>query len=267
MTDKLQSFLELIYRTTITEIIKVILGFVFTVTLFILSSHILTTVWEFLDPFKWYLSVLFGTGGALIFIFIYQRMSKFHPIFPRLDFDFQILDNDIYYEYRDLTHLIYRRRKVLKALKNGLDAYNDKYLWTGRGNVAISSAIREQTVRETFKKNVWQFYEIRFQKVLSKGESIETEVVWDLEDAARVAVPFMSATVEEPTDLLKLSLSLPPDLKVGQVTCEISSGIGSKKPLSSKTMNLDRYGRVSWGIEKPKLLHHYEIRWLLPSLG
>lgn len=212
---------------------------------------------------KWWFIVIFGFGGAWLFILLYQKFSRFRPTFPRLDFDFQILEKEVSYEYVDKTHMIYRKKNFLRALKNNLDTYHDKYHWTGSGKVKIKSEIKEQQFIETIRKNVWQFYEIRFQKTLKKGEEIETEVIWELEDVAGKAVPFFSATIEEPTDALILNLCLSPGLGVKEAVCEISSGIGAKKPFSSEILKLNRDGWVTWKIRKPKLLHHYEMKWTI----
>ena len=261
MNDKLKDLIKEALGVTIWEIVKCIFGLIFTVTSSVFASRLLISFVSILAQFKWYLAVIFATGSAWIFLVLYQRISKFHPTFPRLDFDFHILEKEITYEYKDKTHMVYRRRALVKALKNGLDAYYDKYQWTGTGNVKISSAIKEHQFRETIKKNVWQFYEIRFQKTLSKKESMDTELIWELKDTAEKAVPFFSATIEEPTDYLKLNLSLPCNIGVREVTCEVSSGIGAKKPFSSKTILLDRNGKATWEIRKPKLLYHYEMKW------
>lgn len=261
MGGKFKNFIKEALGFTIWELIKVILSFIFTVTSSFFVSGLLTSFVNVLIPFKWHLAIIFVTGSAWIFIILYQRFSKFHPIFPHLDFDFHILEKEISYEYKDKTHMLYKKRVLVKALKNGLDTYHDKYHWTGNGNVKIFSAIKEQQFRETIRKNIWQFYEIRFQKTLSKNESIETEVFWELEDTANNAGPFISADIEEPTDLLRLNLSIPHDLGVKEITCETSSGIGAKKPFKSKLRPLDRNGRVTWKEEKPKLLYHYEIKW------
>jgi len=261
MNDKFKDLIREVLGVTIWEIIKFTLGLICTVTSFVFASQLLISVVDILVQFKWYLAIIFATGSAWIFLILYQRISRFHPTFPRLNFDFRILEKEIYYEYKNKTHMVYRKRILVKALKNGLDAYRDKYQWTGSGNVKISSTIKEQQFRETIKKNVWQFYEIRFQKTLAKNETIETEIVWDLEDKAIKAVPFFSATIEEPTDFLKLNLSLAPKLKVKEATREISSGIGAQKPFISKTIPLDRNGKATWEIKKPNLLYHYEIKW------
>jgi len=261
MNDKFKYLIRETLSVTFSEIVKFILGLIFTLTSAVFASRLLISFVATLAQFKWYLAIIFATGSAWIFLILYQRISRFHPIFPRLDFDFQIVEKEITYEYKEKTHMVYRKRVLVKALKNSLDVYHDKYLWTGSGNVNIISTIKEHQFRETIKKNVWQFYEVRFQKTLAKKESMETEIVWDLEDPTMKAVPFFSATIEEPTDLLKLNLSLPPELGVKEVTCEVSSGIGAKKPFSSKTIQLDRNGKTTWEIRKPKLLYHHEIKW------
>lgn len=261
MNDKLKEVISKAIGVTIWEMVKFILGLILTVTSSLLASSLLISFVSILAQFKWYLAVIFSTGSALLFLILYQRLSKFQPNFPHLYFDFHIIEKEITYEYKDKTHMVYRRRVLVKALKNGLESYQDKYQWTGSGNVKISSAIKEHQFRETIKKNVWQFYEIRFQKMLSKNESMETELIWELEDIAVKAVPFFSATIEEPTDCLKLNLSLPSDAGVREVTCEVSSGIGAKKPFSSKTIPLDRNGKAIWEIKRPKLLYHYEMKW------
>jgi hypothetical protein len=50
--------------------------------------------------------------------------------------------------------MTYKKIKLLHALKDGLDRYIDKYHWTGRGKIIVKSAINEQSVKETIKKNV-----------------------------------------------------------------------------------------------------------------
>ena len=261
MNNKFKDLLRKVIDVTILEIIKFSLGLIFTTTFFIFVSQLLVSFVVIPVRFKWCLAIIFAAGGAWLFLILYQRFSRFYPTFPRLDFDFQILEKEVYYEYKNKTHMMYKKRVSVKALKNGLDAYYDKYMWTGSGNVKITSAIKEQQFINTIKKNVWQFYEIRFQKTLAKNESIETEIAWELEDMAMKAVPFFSATIVEPTDFLKLNLSLAPKLKVKEVTCEISSGIAAKKPISSKIIPLDRNGKAAWEIIKPKLFYHYEIKW------
>jgi hypothetical protein len=250
----------------IWEAIKFIVGLVFTTSVCVYLSQLIILVvnLSYISQFRWILAVVAGSGGAWLFMVLREKYNRFRPSFPPLKFNFAVVERDVTYEYIDKTHMVYKKRVIVKALTSGLDSYRDRYSWTGRGNVAIRSGIREHEFTKTFRRNIWQFYEIRFQKALKKGEQIETEVIWKLEDTEGVAVPFMSSTIEEPTELLRLNLSLSPSLGVREATCEISSAIGAKlSPFFSEVRPLDRNGKLSWVIKKPKLLYHYEIKWVL----
>jgi hypothetical protein len=257
----IESLKEDFFKKALYDVAKVLFLLILSISVSLLASKILTLNVVVLQPFAWYLAAIFGSFGALICLFLYRRYYLHRPSFPSLDFDFQILEKDITYEYKDRTHMTYRRKYRIKALKNGLDTYRDKFRWTGRGDINIKSGIPEQHVIETVRKNVWQVYEIRLQRTLKKGDIIETEVVWELDDQASRAVPFFSTTIEEPTKLLRFNLSLPIDFGVREATREVSSGIGSGKPFQSDATPLNKHGEVVWEIKNPKLLYYYEIRW------
>jgi hypothetical protein len=245
------------------EILKFILGVVFTASTLTYISQVAAINFGYFDQLRWYFLVMIASGGGLLFALVYQRLRRFRPVFPRLDFDYEVIEKNIYYEYFDNTRFLYKKKVKLRALKNGLDIYTDKYSWTGKGSILMKCGVREHSVRETIKKNVWQFYEIRFQRMLSKDDIIEAEVIWELEDTEGLAVPFMSATIEEPTRLLRLHLSLAPSLGVREVTCEVSGTIGTKRPFVSQTRMLDGNGAVVWEISRPSLLYHYEMKWVM----
>lgn len=254
-----------IFREAVLEILRFSFGFTFTTSVFAIIAQLLSEVVDVLEPIKWPLTALLVSMSGLIFIVLYQRYYRYRPTFPALDFDFRIIEKEISYEYKDKTHITYRKRCLLKSLRDNLDVYYDKYHWTGLGRIDVKSAIKEHQYRETVNKNVWRFYEIRLQKSLKRGEEIETELIFDLEDIDNKAVPFLSATIEEPTDLLLMSISLPHSLGVREATCESSTGIGARRPFLSKTVPIDRNGQVKWSIKEPRLLHHYEVRWSFPE--
>src|ERR1041385_6267217 len=63
------------------------------------------------------------------------------PHFAPLDVDFRVLRKELFYEYKNLerTQLYYCKKVRVKALKHGLECYPDKYHWTARGTLNISS--------------------------------------------------------------------------------------------------------------------------------
>ena len=89
----------------------------------------------------------------------------------------------------------------------------------------------------------------------------DRHIAWSLRDKDKKFVPFLSATIEEPTDLLEFILKFSPEFDVKQATCETSVSIGARKPLESVVKYLDDHHELHWIINKPKLLHHYEVKW------
>lgn len=261
MLSKLREFGEKLLCYTIWEIFKYVLGLLFTTSAIALVVAKLTKSVSFANN-RAGIVCLAILGSLWLYVVLYRHISRHLPMFPRIDSDFRVIRKELSYKYLDRTHMVYSKKVKLKALRNGLDEYHDRYAWSGSGKVELRSMVSSQRLVTGDKKNVWQLYVLKFPWTLKKGETIETEVNWDLEDTRNAAVPFASATVEEPTDCLVLSVSLPAALGVAEVTCEVSSGIGAKKPFSSELRKLDRHGEMIWEIRKPKLLYHYEIKWM-----
>jgi hypothetical protein len=243
------------------DVIKLIVQAILTYSVTTGGTTALASWFSVLEPYKWIIAI---STGSIIVLFLISRHQKnykrYSPAYPPLEFDFEVEELEITYEYQDMQHMTYSKRKKLKALRNGLDRYQDKYLWTGGDNVTLSSGVASQKVEKTERKNVWQNYEIRFPNMLNKGDVIDTCPVWTLIDNESKAVPFMSSTIEEPTKHLKIVLRLPKNVKVASVVKEISSGLGAKKPFSSIPDEL-KNDTVIWEEPDPKLLYHYELKW------
>jgi hypothetical protein len=195
-------------------------------------------------------------AAATVVVLAFRRRSQL----PTIPYEFHITEKEIHYEYRDLRNLTYRKRVVLKALKGGATLYCDRYRWSGTGSISVRSTVNDHEFRETGRQGLWRFYEIRFPRALSANEVIETELVWTLEDMEHTAVPFVSATIEESTDLLSLTLQLPRELHATQVVCEASPFMGAKNPYSTKSAPLDLHHAHTWRIVKPLQYWYYEVR-------
>lgn len=259
--DFVESLKKDFVKKAIYDVTKFLVILILAQSISLVASKLLTVKLVYLAPYKWYIGTIFSCIGFLTVLYIYRKADRFRPDFPRLDFDYQVVEKDIYYEYTDRAHMTYRKKVRVKALKNGLDTFRDKYRWTGKGGVAVKSGVPEHQITETFLRSVWQVYEVRFGRTLKKGDMITTECIWELEDKEGMAVPFFSATIEEPTDLLRFNLCLNTSLGVREVICETSSGISSGKPLDTIVKQMDKHGEVTWEIRKPKLLYHYEMKW------
>src|SRR5436309_5269244 len=114
-----------------------------------------------LEPYRWLLAT---TASLLLILFLgglYRRLSRNRPSFGRFDFDYVLVRREIEYvrdDEDDEGVVEYGRLYRLRALREGLDVYRDKYHWTGSGDTAPIAEIRGQEVYKTFRKNVWQYY-------------------------------------------------------------------------------------------------------------
>jgi hypothetical protein len=246
---------------TVEGVIRAVVELILIGAASYLFSKILSSVIEVAAPYKYGIAVIVFCIVTLLILYIRKRSGRLQPYYPKLDFDFQITESELTYDHKDKNRMIYTKRKKIKALKNGLDRYLDRYHWTGVGQVNVKSAVADQELALTERRSIWQFYEIKLPRPLNAGDEIQTEVVWELEDTEGKAVPFMSATIEEPTDKLKMNLMLPPELGVKKATQIVSMCIGAKKPMQTADIEFNRHGELEFQENRPKLLYNYELRW------
>ena len=227
-----------------------------------LLGSILATVTAVLTPYHPFIVVVFALSAALGLIVLLERYNRSRPKFRALDPDYDILEKLISFSEESSNQLIYRKRIRLRALRDGLDRYGDKYHWTGGGDAIVTTEIDDQEYRKTGRRNIWQLYEVAFNRSLEKGDEIDVNLVFKLDDPDRVAVPFVSATIEEPTEKLSFEVTLD-ETPATEAVVEESSHIGANKP--SYTWRVPFSGKTaSWMIDNPRLLHHYEMRWTSP---
>jgi hypothetical protein len=196
----------------------------------------------------------------LVAIKIYMARTRFMPVFPQPEFDFLILDKEISIRFFSLEDIRYRKAFKLKALRKGLDRYTDKYKWSGSGAVTVCSEHDEHELVLTNRSALWQWYDLRFDRALRKGDTIEIAILWKIEDKGRTAIPFISATIEEPTDTLTMRVWGTDFFGIKQATCEHKATMGSRKPFWTRVEKAHN-GEMVWEIPRPRLLHYYEMHW------
>ena len=259
---KIQDLSKNLLTKALWDILKLGLGILFVASSTMFTSTLLADTIQSLEEYRYYLMTIITSIGLLLFILIYQKFNKNKPAFPNLEFDYRVVEKELSIDFSDRNTMLYKKRNFLRALRKNLNAYHDKYHWTGSGTVNISSTIRGQKFQKTRKKNIFQHYEILFQHSLKKGDTVETELLWDLSDTDMKMVPFISATIEEPTDLLIMTVAFHDNMNIDEIICEVSSSIGESKPFDVEKRKLDRSGKATWRIRNPTLLFHYEMSWL-----
>ncbi len=263
MKEKFKKFLEDAFYKGVYEVVKCLLLIVFSSGIFGLIAHAVTVNISFLAPYVLYITVFFSAGGAFFCIILYERLSLRKPRFPKLEFHFRIIEKEYTYEYKDKNHMIFTKRIKLKALKNNLDRYHDRYCWSGLGNVLVRSEVKDQIFLSMGRKDVYHEYEILFGRNLKKGEEIETCIVFELEDLQGQAIPFLSTTISEPTQYQILRVIIPKSLGVEKAVAEIKPCTDSYIPIDTELINFNVSGEAKWETKKPRLLYVYSIRWNL----
>lgn len=249
-----------ILALTISVIVKCVLGSIITTSTIIVTYQLLLNHYIFLAPYKWYFYTSAVVIGIWSFIYIRDIFFVFRPIFPRIYPDYRILEKDILYEYKDRTHMIYRKRLKLKVLKDNLKSFDHRYRWTGKGTIKVHLSHPKQKYIETIQKGLFQYYSIIFERALKKKEIFDMEIIFELEDIEGKARTFLSTLIEEPTDHLSLKVKLPYSFNINEAVYEICTHMGAKNPIDTNNISFIN-GVAELEIHKPKLLYHYEITW------
>jgi hypothetical protein len=261
MQARIEKCIESIVTKGLYEILKYLLLLIFSSGFIGFITHITTSNISFLSQYAILITTFVAAGGGFLCFLIYERVSSTHPKFPALEFHFKVLEKEYTYEYLDKNHMTFRKRIKLKALRNNLDRYHDRYCWTGVGGITIQSEFEDQELLLTARKDIYHEYDILFGRNLKKGEEIETCLFFDLEDTENQAVPFLSTTVAEPTDYQVLRVIIPKSFGVEKAIAEIFPCADSFLPLETKIINFSITREAKWEMKKPKLLYVHSMRW------
>lgn len=248
----------------IIEVIKYILGVAIVLSSSVLASQVLANMISFFQQYKIILGIIFGCLGVLVFIYAVEYFHRDRPHFPKIRFDFKIRQKVVTYEFTDRYNITFTKKVCLTVLKNDSNRYLDKYKWSGEGPIYVKSNRQGQEINQIKEPHSWDFYYIEFGRHLKRNENIDTEIVWQLTDVKCKAKPSFSCTIEEPTDELIMNLIIPNNLGVTGVVCDVSPHAGAKTPFHSQVRSFER-DIITWKISKPKLLYHYELRWVFPE--
>jgi len=250
----IKSYGKSLFDKFVVQILWTLLAAIFTgLSAFFLSRKFLFTDLEIV------LSVIIAIFTTLTLSYIiYRRINKRLPVFSAIHPEFHMLREERIHKWINADNYTHKRRYTLKALKNGLSQYTDKFYWTG-SEFTLKGGDSDYTVElEKKDKNIYNVYNFKFTSPLKKNCIIEVEASWEARGPAK---PFFSTTIEEPTDLLVMTVMLYPGCGIKYINCDIESYKGARIPLISKKEKLNTDGEYTWQVKNPKILHHYEINW------
>lgn len=177
-----------------------------------------------------------------------------------LNADFEVIEQEQIYRHFSKHRMVYIKRKKLRVVRDNLDRAVEKYSWSGEGKMEIRLKDPGQEIVHLRKKNVWNALEVKFDRVLARDEEVEFEIIFELEDYSKKAIPVLDATIVEPTKFLSMRIILPDGEAEETVTKHIYQSFLAKKPLQT-THDLLRHNEYNWVVEGPTIGHCYELQW------
>lgn len=201
---------------------------------------------------------VFLLGTALVLW--YRNTQQTYVSYPHPGFDLRILEKRIIYRVDDDGVLHFSRRLKVKALKNNVDRYIDKYVWTGGGSALPTPGVGVDEIRPRGTAGIWTFYDSSFIQNLRRGETLEISANWPELDASK-SRPFVSTASDEPTSRIVFELSIPAKFRRDDnAKLEEMRSIESIFPFKTEDGSFNDKGDLTWEI-KPGHYRHYRIRW------
>ncbi len=179
--------------------------------------------------------------------------------------DFEILREEIIYEYLSDRHSMYQRKHIkLRALENGVKSYEDRYRWTGKGTCILKSRTPsfEITNQHKGEEGIWDYFDVTFPHPIHKGDTVEFTIEWELFDEQAQAKTFLSAMIHRETEYLLLQVNLPSELAPTSAYFEEYETSSDKRPLFVERLTWSPATRsLQYEIHNPVKYHQYFIRW------
>lgn len=207
-----------------------------------------------------YLAVALGSIVSIALFALLMALRQSRVVVPAAAADYKFTRMKLAINYTDPTKVSYRRRYCVEALRNGLDRIGDSYAWTGDKILQVGCTAGDCEYRDGGRSGLFTLFELIFPTSLRKGESIEIEVTWVLDNTSNSAIPFISRTVTHPTDLLAFEVQIPVVSNQGDAYLRTSPHIQTQMSSESVSYKFDE-GYVAFGVQRPRLFSHYELRW------
>jgi hypothetical protein len=228
--------------------------------------------WRRLGDTRWPLSVAAGSAAGLL---VTRRAGAWRkdrgrgPIYdssyPECDPEFEILERINRYTISDPGEFQYSRRYRVRAMKDRLNSFTDRYIWTGPDadlkpqpgdNVALVNISHDTTLSE----QTW--IDIIFERKLNAGDEYEFEVHWPpMPDWPR-SRPFLSSSTREPTHRIVFEVTIPQRFRQGRrAWFEVLRTASDADTFTTDECAFDDSGRLWVVHDLPKLYHCYRVRW------
>lgn len=176
----------------------------------------------------------------------------------RAEYLYRIHDDDPRHHSQTITIL-------LEAMRPGVDLFENRYLWSGKGKEEPPKIISPGAtlLGPLVQRGLWKYYYVHLGRELSTGERTEVKILQELYDDEDKYEPFLAKTVIEPLDHLILRVVFPKDRPPREAVCNVGSAAVPANAVIQRTpCQYDSESReLRWEIPEPVFGHRYEIRW------
>lgn len=172
---------------------------------------------------------------------------------------FRVLERNYTHRIKKETEFIHQRKFKLKTLENNLQVWKNRFHWTGGSeNVTLSSENKEQNLIREISNDFYEYFQIIFPQPLLKNQDVDISLNWQLGDPQRVSKPFFGATIDEQTEILRLTLIYNESIKIKNINQKITYGA---KTIESQDFKQQDSCVHTWEIVKPDVGCRYTISW------
>jgi hypothetical protein len=153
------------------------------------------------------------------------------------------------------------------ALRNGVNAFFNQYMWSGAGDDSGPRVLSagHTLLGPTKRQRGWEAYVVEIQPALRKGDTATIVVHQDLVDTREVFLPFLAKTINEDCDELVLHVQLPVGVTLHRAWGATGTGPhAGAEELSRQPLRVTTDGAivsVEWTVVRPRRNINYAIEW------
>lgn len=170
---------------------------------------------EQLVPYKWLLITASVLAIITIVVFVILRFNQYIPNIPKIKSKLHFTDRHLYYKYitREQIHFM---EKISAKANTDLSTYIFKFHWGG-GAFNLRSGNSEHNISILPQKGPYQRVELDFNRQIHKGEELQIELHFDLEDKEHRAPTLINQAIHSPCNRLCFEIEIPVNLGINFV--------------------------------------------------
>ncbi|MFL0268043.1 hypothetical protein [Candidatus Clostridium radicumherbarum] len=220
---------------------------------------------KYLLPYAIVITFIAAVTICLLILLIYKENNPIFNIYKKTDFQYILLEKDLFYDYTNLDCIKYEKKVKLKMLCDNVDRFYDKYNWTGDSNPIITSSNQMHEIVPTPKRDSYNTFEVYFGRTYKKGDVLDLKLSFIMEDKGCKADTAISTTIDEPIRNLKIKIKVCEDYREGPANASIYPVIDGRHSIYYEKKYFDNDGVIEWETKDPEMLTRYSLTWNPPK--